>query len=48
MLPETIERLKKLYDEKKDIVDYMEKFGNDFEKAQANVIKSVALGTFEA
>lgn len=41
MLPETVDRLKKLYDEKKDIIDYLEKFGNDFEKAQAVVIKRV-------
>lgn len=43
VLPETKEKLKKLYCEKKDIIDYMEKFGNDFEKIEAKIIKSVAI-----
>lgn len=42
MLPETIETFKKLYSEKRDTVDYMEKFGNDFEKIEARIIKKVA------
>lgn len=40
--PETIKIFKKLYSEKKDTVDYLEKFGNEFEKAQALVIKEAA------
>jgi len=39
--PETVEGLKKLYTEQKDVVEYMAKFGNAFERAQARVIKSV-------
>lgn len=43
MLAETIDRFKKLYSEKKDTIEWMEQFGNEFEKAQAKVIKQVAL-----
>lgn len=39
--PETIEVFKKIYSERKDTIDYLEKFGNRFEKAQAMLIKEV-------
>lgn len=39
---ETIESFKKLYSERKETVDYLEKFGNKFEKAQAALIKKIA------
>lgn len=40
--PETIEAFKKLYSDKKDTIEYLEKFGNRFEKAQALLIKEIA------
>lgn len=40
--PETVEKFKELYFERKDTIDYLEKFGNKFEKAQAVLIKQVA------
>ncbi|WP_156157262.1 hypothetical protein [Methanosarcina siciliae] len=43
MLPETIETFKQIYSEKKEIIDYMEKFGNNFEKMEAVIIKKAAL-----
>lgn len=39
---ETVVAFKKLYFERKDTIDYLEKFGNKFEKAQAMLIKEVA------
>lgn len=39
---ETIEAFKKLYSEKKEVIDYLEKFGSKFERAQAMVIKEAA------
>ena len=39
--PETVEIFKKIYSERKDTVDYLEKFGNKFEKAQSILIKEV-------
>ncbi|MGA9187433.1 MAG: hypothetical protein WB014_02450 [Methanosarcina sp.] len=44
MLAETVAKLKTLYSEKRDVIEYMEKFGNDFEKAEAKIIKEIALG----
>jgi hypothetical protein len=44
MLDETVERFKNLYLNKKETIDYMERFGNDYEKLQARIIKNVALG----
>ena len=43
MLVETVSRFKTLYSEKKDIIDYMEQFGNEFERVEAMIIKKVAL-----
>jgi hypothetical protein len=40
--PETIKAIKKLYSERKDTLEYLEKFGNRFEKAQALLIKEIA------
>lgn len=40
--PETVEAFKKLYSDKKDTIEYLEKFGNRFEKAQALLIKEIA------
>jgi hypothetical protein len=45
LMPETVSTFKELYAEKKDTIDYLEKFGSKREKAQAMVIKSVALGS---
>jgi len=39
---ETVEAFKKLYSERKDTIDYLEKIGNKFERAQAMVIKEAA------
>lgn len=39
--PETIETFKKIYSERKETVDFLEKYGNRFEKAQAMLIKEV-------
>lgn len=39
---ETVETFKKLYTERKDTIEYLEKFGNRFEKAQAMLIKEIA------
>lgn len=39
--PETVEIFKKIYSERKETVDYLEQFGNKFEKAQAMLIKEV-------
>ncbi|MCO5383195.1 MAG: hypothetical protein NHB15_14895 [Methanosarcina barkeri] len=44
MLAETVEKFKKLYSEKQEVIEYMLKFGNDFEKAEATIIKQVAIG----
>lgn len=43
MLAETVARFKALYSEKKDVIDYMERFGNEFEQTEAKIIKKVAL-----
>lgn len=43
MLVETVAKFKALYAEKRDVVDWMEKFGNDFEKAEAKIVKKIAL-----
>lgn len=40
--PQTIEAFKELYSERRDIIEYLEKFGNRFEKAQALLIKEIA------
>lgn len=45
--PETIIIFKKMYNEKKETIDYLEKFGNLYDKAQAMLIKSVALENAE-
>jgi len=44
MLAETVEKFKVLYSEKKEIIDYMEKFGDDFQKIEAMIIKQIAIG----
>lgn len=44
MLPATVEKFKQIYSEKRDVVEWMLSFGNDFEKVQAKIIKDVALG----
>lgn len=41
--PETIATFRKIYSERKETIDYLEKFGNKFEKAQAMLIKNVAV-----
>lgn len=41
--PETVERLKELYKNFPELIDYQIKFGNMYERAQATLIKSVAL-----
>jgi len=43
MLDETVEKFKNLYSTKKETLDWMEKFGNEFEQMQARIIKNVAL-----
>lgn len=45
--PETIVTFKKMYSERKETIDYLEKFGNLYEKAQAMLIKSVAIKNSE-
>lgn len=44
MLKETVETFKRLYTEKRDVIEYMVRYGNDFEKVEAKIIKDVALG----
>lgn len=44
MKSETVQKFKQLYSEKKDVVEWMLDFGNEFEKIQAKIIKEVALG----
>ena len=44
--PETITTFKKLYAETKDTLDYLEHFGSKREKAQAIIIRSVVLGSY--
>lgn len=44
MKSETVQKFKQLYSEKKDVVEWMLSFGNDFEKVQAKIIRDVALG----
>lgn len=44
MLTVTVEKFKKLYSEKQEVIEYMLKFGNSFEKVEAKIIKDVALG----
>jgi hypothetical protein len=43
--PEAVATFKALYAETKETLDYLEKFGSKREKAQAILIKSVALGS---
>lgn len=43
MLISTIETFKRLYSEKQDVIDYMARFGNGFEQAEARIIKEIAL-----
>lgn len=44
--PETIAAFKNLYDERKELIEYLEKFGNGFEKAEARLVKEiVSLGS---
>jgi len=43
LLPATVEKFKKIYAEKKDIVEWMLQHGNTLERAEAKIIKSVAL-----
>lgn len=44
MLETTKEHFRNLYASKKDTIDWMEKYGSEFEKMQATIIKKVALG----
>ncbi|WP_156161281.1 hypothetical protein [Methanosarcina sp. 1.H.A.2.2] len=39
---ETVNKMKKIYTEKKEVLEYVRKFGNSFEKAAASVIIEVA------
>lgn len=36
--PETVTTFKKMYSEKKDFLEYLSKFGNDFEKSAAALV----------
>jgi len=45
--PETIVRFKELYKEFSEIIDYRIKSGNVYEKAQATLIKSVAVSDLQ-
>lgn len=46
--PQTIKMLKDLYKKFPELIDYQIKFGNVYEKAQATLIKSVAIGDLQA
>ena len=39
--PETVEAFKKICSEKKEFLEYLSKFGNDFEKAAAGVVLKI-------
>lgn len=41
---EVTERLKNLYQNKRETIEYMLKFGSPFEKAEASLVKSIAIG----
>lgn len=41
--PETVLKLKKIYTDFPELIEYHIKFGNVYEKAQATIIKGVAL-----
>mgnify|MGYP000952633102 CR=1 FL=1 len=43
MNPETVQKFKQLYSEKKEIIEYLERFGNQWEQTEAKIIKQVAL-----
>ncbi|WP_292388745.1 hypothetical protein [Methanosarcina sp. UBA5] len=45
--PETIARFKELYKEFPELIDYRIKSGNVYEKAQATLIKSVAVSDLQ-
>lgn len=42
--PETVAAFKRIYAERKSTIEYMIKFGNKIEKAQAMLIRNVATG----
>ena len=39
--PETVTTFRKMYSEKKEFLEYLSKFGNDFEKAAATLVLKV-------
>jgi hypothetical protein len=41
--PETVDRLKEIYEEFPELIEYYIKFGNVYEKAQATLIKRISL-----
>lgn len=43
MLAETIQKFKAIYAEKRETIEYMIQHGNEFEKAEATIIKNVAV-----
>lgn len=43
MLKETVESYKKMYTEKKNTIEWMISFGNEFERNVGSIIKKVAL-----
>ena len=44
MLPETVEKFKKIYAEKRETVEWMIQHGSTLERAEGKIIKQVALG----
>ena len=44
MLPVTVEKFKRIYSEKNEVIEWMLKHGSEFEKVEAKIIKEVALG----
>lgn len=45
--PDTIKKLKELYRDFPELIEYLIKFGNVYEKAQATLIKSVAVSDLQ-
>ena len=39
--PETVKTFKKIYSEKREFLEYLSKFGSDFEKAAADVVLKI-------
>lgn len=42
--PETIANFKEMYSQKKEFLEYLKRFGNQWEKAAASVVIDVAQG----